>query len=233
MIYRQINSSIVITSVIERFNITDSDWIPRSNSIINKCLSDLKITKYLEKQSIDLPVTEYKFELPCDLKSVKCVSIDGERIEKSTSLVGINESGILTYELLNNNFGILLTDDSRYKECTITLEYKGFTMELDTDYNLYFPIIPDNQDVIEAMSFYILINILQRGYKHSVYSLESNSPVTNPHYIYYGVNNKSGLRKKARLSIGANDVDTERGIVKRVNTFLYSQNEYFTSEFKK
>ena len=82
--------------------------------------------------------------------------------------------------------------------------------EVATYYDEYFdcevPYIYDNGKLLEALSWYILFKYLSRGSKHTVYSLTSPNPVTNPFTQW------NTLRPKAEMSVKIDLAkETERG----------------------
>ena len=50
----------------------------------------------------------------------------------------------------------------------------------DEQLDILFPVIPDNEDLIECLTQYCLWFILMRGYKHPVLSLTANNKFINP-----------------------------------------------------
>ena len=80
--------------------------------------------------------------------------------------------------------------------------------EVKTYYDEYYdcdvPYVYDNGILLEALSYYILYKYLSRGSKHQVYSLASNSPITNP-YLQW-----EKLKSKAIASV-RNDIYNDEG----------------------
>lgn len=72
-------------------------------------------------------------------------------------------------------------------------------LEVATYYDEYYdcevPYIYDDALLLETLSWYVLFKYLSRGSKHSVFSLTSASPITNP-YIQWNT-----LRPKAAASV--------------------------------
>ena len=56
--------------------------------------------------------------------------------------------------------------------------------EYEETLDCIFPIIPDDEYLIESISQYCLRNILMRGYKHPILSLQSNNEFINPAMAY-------------------------------------------------
>lgn len=50
----------------------------------------------------------------------------------------------------------------------------------DAEFEMIFPLIPDDENLIKAITFSILSNILMRGYKHALLSFTANNEFLNP-----------------------------------------------------
>ena len=69
-----------------------------------------------------------------------------------------------------------------------------------------FPLIPDDENLIQAVTFTILGNILMRGYKHSLLNLTSNNEFVNPgiaakKYIALARNSCNSMSPSAKQSL--------------------------------
>lgn len=205
MIYRLINGEQVLAKVITTFNIDNSDWIAKAPQWILDGLSDMRVTSQTEIYSKTVDIVDRKAKLPCDIKSLVSVSYKGDQLSKETITTGI-KNDILTYQLLHNNY-ILLNQEHFYPHETVTFYFKSLPMTLSPLYNIYISSVPDNHDVITALTYYVLMQYLMYGYSHKIFSLNDNSQFTNPALIYYGADRMSGLRLVARNSINSLDAD--------------------------
>jgi hypothetical protein len=117
-----------------------------------------------------------------------------------------------TYRLLGNNYLSF-----PFEKGWITLYYKRTPVEIDEKTRLEFPLIPDVDSLIEAISWFILIRILQRGHIHPIYSLSSQDPFTNPLIIYNGSDDRRhgrivGYKIKAKNDCSLLDRDAQNQI---------------------
>lgn len=215
MIYRLINGDSVIGSVISKFNIDNSDWIAKSPQWILDCLDDIRIVSDLETHESELTIVDNKILLPCDIKSLKGVVYNDTRVYAEDSLDGKTDG--VTYKLLNNNYLLFNRNYTFDNGETALLYWKGFPISDTSIYNIPFPMIPDNSDLVEAISYYILMLYLQHGYKHPVFDLNSNNMFTNPALKYYGADNKSGLRLVARNSVKTLNADERYNLNQRLS----------------
>lgn len=62
----------------------------------------------------------------------------------------------------------------------LVLYFYKIPEEIDENTGMYFPLIPDDDIVKEAIMWYCLKNMLYRGYKHDVLSLASPNRYLNP-----------------------------------------------------
>ena len=104
--------------------------------------------------------------------------------------------GTIAVNCSNHNF---VLDGNNIELNFDTDEIEVETYETATYFDDYYqcevPYIYDNGILLEALAWYVLFKYLSRGSKHQVYSLASNSPVTNP-YLQWNV-----LRPKAMAAV--------------------------------
>jgi len=212
MIYRLINGEQVLAKVISMFNLDTSDWIAKSSQWMLDGLSDIRIAANLEIQHKEVLIVDRKAKLPCDIKTLLNVEYKGEYLDRADIVTGEDINN--TYQLLHNNY-IMLNNIHFYPHETVTFYFKGLPITLSPTYNIYLPEVPDNFDVIQALSYYILIQYLMHGYTHNVFSLNSNNPFTNPALKYWGADEKSGLRLVARNSVNTPDKNAMENIQDR------------------
>lgn len=223
MNYKFINSNIFYTRVYDQFNIKGTDWEGRMPYWVARALEQLHILIELEDVVEPLTISEYKASLPCDIKLLRGVELNGYRLKEggvlnhktNTSLDDLSFHDEYTYELSNGWITL-----HHLEEGTINLHYKRVPVEFDNIRNLYFPLVPDNEDCMQAIDWFILKHILSRGYKHPVFSLSSNNPLTNPEARW------RESSKIARNSLGAMDSGTRRKIYELLTTFVVNQNAY-------
>ena len=218
MIYRLISASNVIANVQDTFNIDDSDWIGRAANWLNKGLSDLGVISELTVIQHMTKATDYRIELPCDLKSLEGVEIKGRRIYRSNQMRNARNDNnaydydVISYTVQGDNYIQLETDWEHFKDVDTIVHFKSLPVEVFKPFGIYLPLVPNIDTVQDALALYIFIKILNRGYRHQVFSLESNNPATNPYIQYYGVTGKDGVRKKARIKIKSMDKDARERV---------------------
>jgi len=225
MIYRLISASNVIANVQDTFNVDDSDWIGRASNWLNKGLMDLGVISELVVIHHETTATDYRVELPCSIKSLEAVEIDGKRIYRSnqirdgkTDVMGMSYD-VITYTVQGDNYIQFETDNDYFQDVDVIIHFKSLPVEVFKPWDIYLPLVPDIDVVQDALALYIFIKLLGRGYKHNVFDLNSNNPATNPYLQYHGMTGKDGIRKKARIKIKSMDKDARERVSVSTRSF--------------
>jgi len=98
--------------------------------------------------------------------------------------------------------------NTNVKEGTIELACGAIPYLYDQDFEMIFPLIPDDENLIQALTFYILGQMLMRGYKHSLLSYTTNNEFLNPGMGW------TKYSKLARNSCNAMSPDSKRTLSK-------------------
>lgn len=106
--------------------------------------------------------------------------------------------------------------DTSFKSGIVYIHYYKFPVYYSELIGSLCPKVPDHEAILEALTWYILMSILQRGYKHPVYSLNSNSFVTNPYLMY------RKIRLNAKNKSADEDRDTGRLIDAMWKSSMYN-----------
>ena len=93
----------------------------------------------------------------------------------------------------------------------ITLLYAALPMDYDEVNQMWFPLIPDNEDVRKAVGAYVMMRLLMRGYIHPILNLRDNNPFTNPGIAY----KEAAL--KARMSCMAMNLPQRKNLTREMN----------------
>lgn len=230
MIYKLVNSKKVIGKIFEDRNIDYSGFISRVPSWIFAAMSKMNVPMAYTNETVDGTVTDYKALIPDTTKILLGVSYMGWRLPR---LGRINETvtddmpdlvhDSLKYELDNNGYIIV-----NFEECDageLKFYIKKFPLELDTTTNLYFPLIPENEDLNEALTSYILMMLLQRGHKVHELSLDGVTEHKNP-AMAWKVNKRIAKNSMNRL-----DKDGREQLSKMMRSFLQDYNNYTQGNF--
>ncbi len=232
MTYKQINSKILIGTMFDRFNVDYTGFISRVPNMIHAAMRELNIySSLLNAISPDeTVVVDYKCAIPDDCKILVGVSYLGYRLPRTDKLNQFiaEEMPKLVHEEHSyqpDNNGYIITTFETSEEGELKFYYKTLPLELDTVTNLYFPLIPDNQDLITALEYYILKRLLERGHKIREFSLSTPNEYLNPAIAW---ERWSKIAKNSVLSL---DADDRNEISNMIRTFLYDKNYYTSGSF--
>lgn len=230
MTYKQISSKVIIGRVFEQYNVDYSGFVSRVPNYVHSAMRELKIYTSLIPKTVDAIVTDYKCPIPEDCEILEGVSYLGLRL-KRTDTINQKDSNNMpnlisdkhSYEVNNN--GYIITTFKESNEGEFKFYIKTLPIEYDNKTKLYFPLIPDNEDLIEALSMYVIKRLLQRGHKVGEFSLKINNPYLNPGIAW------DRLKKVAKNSILSLDGDDRQQISELIRTFLVNKNYYYNEEF--
>lgn len=193
-IYKQVSSSLIISRMYDNFAIDYSDWEQRAIEWIGEALSYMNVTAGLLPVYEDRTVSQYRFTLPCPLKALDAIMYNGYRLERDIAINGTDSNTINdryhpteSYSLTRNN-----QVSTTFEEGTVTVYYR----KLAVDCNSY-PMIPDNEKVINACCWYILRNILARGHVHPVFTWKDANSMWEQEYPR-AINSSLSLDSDAR-----------------------------------
>lgn len=194
MVYKYISTNNIISKVKRDYNINYTDWVYLSVEWIAECLSQLDIKIHLQLAKEEITVNNYRCNLPCDLELLLGIEYNGQRLHRNnivsrqnrnrnTNISLITDDVFEDNELILERYNTILLDDNNsymitgnnvlefsFETGDIIVYYKTLPTELDTAYNIKFPLIPDNANLIECISWYIMCKILSRGHIHPVFT---------------------------------------------------------------
>jgi len=224
MAYTKINSKVCVARIYDRFHVTYSDWVSRTPNWINSAIANIGAYPQLDRADpVVITIVDYKAAIPTDAKLLEAVIYNGVRIPRvdrintgnTTNLE--NTSGLIYSYQLDNNGYIYTT----FTDEDITLYYRELPVSLDATTGMYFPIIPDNEHLLEAIDFYLITRIVQRGHKVEGYTLNGATRLTNPALAW------EHYRKIARSKIQPLDDEELHQISNLMGTFLINTNKYY------
>ena len=239
MLNNQLTLQRLIGKVDNDFNISESDWIPRVAAWTIDALSQMKVLP-MERKRRTLEVSDRIAQFPCTINAEELSVYDSNGCEipayKKSKSCGCNKSnksftgeqiGITNPDAPNGWETVQVANVINAGNRNFVLDGNNIILNFDTDkidvesleiatyhddyYDCECPYIYDDGLLLEALSWYILYKYLSRGSKHTVYNLQSNSPVTNP-FIQWNT-----LRPKAMASVKG-----KLGNAKGWNNFFYN-----------
>ena len=209
--------------VVNNFAIDFSDWKIRAIEWLAECIGLMDIDIELQDWTETITIANNESRLPCSIKLLRYIETDGKRLVKNK----------------NDNYRGTLNKDYAYSEHGYSINSGGYlwfpTIESGTA-NVYFkrlplsdagyPMIPDNEMVLEAASWFILMRMIGSGYDHPTH--KSYKEIEDK---VMGVGNRFNLFVKARNSIGSPDSDHRELISQAIRGVIHRQDDYDTTTF--
>lgn len=190
MIINYVSSKLVIARVFEDFNVDYTDWVGRSHEWIGAALSNVGHGLMLVDEFKEVEVENYKAKLPCFVEGLNYIEYEGQRLPpiKSADFVNATKKAetVFDFNYYRIQNGYVYTS---FETGTVVVYYRTYATEYDKLTNNYYPMVPDNEKVLEYLVFEVLRHMLMRGYKHHTLNLN---------YVEGKINGVSGLKHKAR-----------------------------------
>ncbi len=204
-----VSSKQVIARLLDGFKVDTSDWIIRSALWIQDAMFDMQLVKTFSVVRIPVTISGYKALIPPGLRSIEAVEINQKRLYRldqiniTTANIQDIKIGVDTYEVTTTGhllFGV--------EEGEAFIYARSMPLEPASEGNtvVLYPMIPNNFLLFEALEFYILLKLLQKGLKHPVFSLDSQNPVTNVYSRW------KEARRRAQNNVTALSFD-ERNVI--------------------
>ncbi len=237
MIYKLVNSQKIIGRIMENYVIDYSDFISRTPNWIFSAMRLLHIVRGYQSRTIEATVSGYKCLLPSETKILLGVSYEGLRLPRldvinervsddmqqlshSEHKYELSRSGMSNGDALGDGYIV-----TTFEEGDIKFYIKAFPLVKDIESNLWFPLIPDIEEVYDALEQYILWKLLTRGHKLGELSLKSPNEFINPAIAW------KIAKKVARNAATKMDTDEREQVSKDIRTFLVDYNFYTQGNF--
>jgi hypothetical protein len=220
-----ISATNIISELYDEFNIKSDDWIGRVPNWIYKALNYYKNNKCYITEILEGNIIDNMIVLPDYPGEIKLLLIDNEILINSdisklyyTNLDNIRIS-TLKYSI-ENNILYLEKNIGNYK-----LYYHTIPIEFNEKFQIFVPKIPNRPYVIDNIKWFVLKNILSRGYIHPVYSLGNRNQEYDPNIKWQ----QSII--KARVDLSTISKEDRNDLVNINTTFLNAPN-YITNKVK-
>jgi len=221
MVISFISAKEIIARINHDLTIDHSDWIPSAPLWLADGLAQLNSSAVWEDAWEEVEIAEYKGTLPCNIKVLRALDYNGERMVINGKIPSpfYDRTTLFTskytYEIYADRNIV-----TSLEEGIITVLFKRPAVEYWEEHNVYIPRIPDDPFVIEALKWFLMTRLLQKGTKHPIFNLKENNPYTNPAIAW------ENFSKKARNSISMLSPDQRIEASKLFRTFITNLN-YF------
>ncbi len=235
MTYENITSRVFIARLENNFNIDYSDHHARVAEWVAQAIGLLKIPVALSTGRKCIQVIDHRAKLPCDIKLIEAISYKGSRIQDLSHIINGNsncdldsnqsnsEPLINYYQKLGN--GWISTSFANADAKDFIIYYKHLAVEYDDQAKVYYPIIPNSEPLLDAIDYFLLMRILQRGHVHSTYNIGSPNAVINPMLIW------ESKKKQARCGITVIDPDTRKQLSIILSSIALNPDAYYNQFF--
>lgn len=194
MIYQTTSAKVIIARLETNYDIDYSDWIHNSPLWISDALDELDMLPALEDVKVDLEVEDYHVKLPDGISSIKQIDcilyndfalININKVNPASHNTTLHNPNSLDVRNYSENYtiknGFIHTS---FQTGIITVFYKRVPFEYDEVKQVYFPQVPDDSIVQNAIAWYVMYAILRKGHKITGYDLNSNNPIINPFLMW-------------------------------------------------
>jgi len=223
MVTTYLNGKTCIGRVYDRFPVNHHGWEVRAAYWISQGLKKMDIPLILEPVTVAATLVEFKTRIPDKTAYIRGVSWNSYRIPRLGSRINADPTLDLSnlgdseywYNIDTNGYIVSNLEDE-----DITLYIYKYIDDFDAETNAYYPRVPDNEEVLEALDWYILLRMIQRGHEVKGFSLTNNNEYTNPGIAF------DQAMKRARNSVNAWDSEN-RELISRLNrSFVLDYNNY-------
>ena len=220
---KYISSDIIISGLYDQFNLQSDDWVGRTPNWIYEALRHYRNNKVYIIEAVESTFQDNIILLPQYAGEILLLIVNDQiLVNNNTNIEYRNILNTLTTS--NDKYSIadnvveLESNNGTYK-----LFYKTLPVEFNDKFQIYCPKVPDKQHVIDNIKWFVLKNILSRGYVHPVYSLGNRNPEYDPNLKWQNTLNK------ARVQLSEMD-NTDRNNIANINMQFITRPSYNTNQ---
>lgn len=168
MIYKNVSCKAIIAKVYRDFNPSHSGWVGNAIEWIGEGLQQIGTHIALETTTFDLEVKEFRVKIPCKADSIQAIEYECRKLPRNNA-VNFNDNCKCVRDLETHpNASYSLNPNyirTSFEEGSIKVH--GLSIPVDND---GYPMIPDEYNTKEALSWYVMMKMISRGYKHHLFS---------------------------------------------------------------
>lgn len=173
MVYKTCSVNKVIAQFYRKYKPSNSGWVEDAIEWIGDAIEEMRCHQGYSEQNKEVTIADYRAKLPCEVESLLGIARNGMRLSRNG---GINSDNLInkypncslnrlavcsdTY-ILNPNYITTPT----IKDGCIVVYYEGLSVDCDG-----YPYIIDDAIYREALMWYVLREMLGRGFKHQVFT---------------------------------------------------------------
>jgi len=231
MIYQLVSCKEIIARVENNFDVDYADWLSRAPLWVADALDQMQLISSYEDKKVTLTIEDHIVYLPDDapqdIRRILGVAYEDNLIRRLNVINPIKQpqevssyNSTETYSIKN---GYIITS---IEDGDIDLYYQTPAVEYDSELMMYLPKVPINSIIQGAIEWYIIYCILRRGHKHSIFSLDSKNPLTNPFSMWIQES------KKAKNQASANDSEDRSEMSRLLRAFAVDIDRPILNDFR-
>ena len=192
MVYKQVSCRTILAKVYRDFRVKDSSaLLDDSIEWIGEAIEIIGCGGSYVRDNADSHVTDYRTILPCPVECLLGITYKGKRLLLNDGLRIKNlvkDSVLQTFPEMKEyccapscstnfyqlNGKCIITS---FKEGDIKIYYEKISVDDDG-----FPCVPDDAEVKNAISWYVMRGLLGAGYTHPVFDWKTTDALWEKHY---------------------------------------------------
>lgn len=164
MVYKTCSVKKVLAQIYRDFKPSNSGWIDDSIEWIGDAIGIMKCAVSYTEVSKDLEVLDYRLKIPCNLDYLLGISYNGFRLRFNGG-VALKRKWSTPMPYCGDTFTLnpnYIT--TSFKEGCIRIHYLGTPVDCDG-----YPEVIDSAIYREALTWYVLMKMIGRGFKHQTF----------------------------------------------------------------
>lgn len=226
-----ISGNELIARIDNELSIDTTDWIAKAPLWIADCLAELDLLEALEPVKVNVNIVNYQCIAPINLKVLDRIVVNNIPLVPHKAINGFTAedaaaiNSATKYSVRPDSSSLNTIIQFGVQTGVATFYYKIPAVEAVDSYKVIMPKVPNDIHVINAVKWFIMVKLLQRGYVHPVFNLRENNPFTNPALAW------QEETFKARNSVSTMDQGERRVISEMTREFIKNYDYFYNEGF--
>lgn len=180
MVYTTISPKAIIAKIYRDYKPNNSSWVNDAYEWMGEALDCIRPFNGYIEQCKKVKIVDFRGKIPCDIQFLLGIEHCGKQLKRTGFIPSKKHCSNLdklpfdlkeTYSLNPNYI------HTSFKSGEIIVYYNGIATDEEG-----FPLVPDIYEIKEALSWYILMRMCLRGYKHPVVNFQLAETEWNKFY---------------------------------------------------
>lgn len=167
MVYNTVSPKAIIAKIYRDYKPNNSSWVNDAYEWMGEALDCIRPFNGFTEKCKKVQVVDFRAKTPCDISFLLGIEHCGHQIKRTGYILSKKHCSVELSKLpfnLQQNYSLNPNYiNTSFKEGWITVYYNGIATDEEG-----FPLVPDIYEIKEALSWYILMRMCLRGYKHPV-----------------------------------------------------------------